>query len=311
MSEPLVHSPALSLPKGPPDAIGLYDPSQEHDACGVGFIVDIKGRRSHAVVRKGLRAAHQPAAPRRVRLRGEHRRRRRHHHSDPGQVPAQGGGAAGHHAASRRSVRDRPGVPAAAGRGARAGQGARRARRLGGRAARARVANRADGRRGHRRLRAGDQAGHRADLHRRRRTGPGQRRTRPERPRRPDARSDAVREKAVRHSQARRARGRRARHDRTARVLPAEPVVADDDLQGHAQSPIRSRGRFPICPIPISSRRWRSSTSASARTRSRRGRSRTRIATSRTTARSTRCAATSTGCAPARGCSARICSATI
>jgi glutamate synthase domain-containing protein 1 len=27
----------------PPDAIGLYDPRDEHDACGVGFVVDIKG----------------------------------------------------------------------------------------------------------------------------------------------------------------------------------------------------------------------------------------------------------------------------
>ena len=47
----------MSIPPtipSPPDAIGLYDPSHEHDACGVGFIVDIKGRRSHSVVRKGL-----------------------------------------------------------------------------------------------------------------------------------------------------------------------------------------------------------------------------------------------------------------
>src|SRR2546426_900779 len=33
---------------------GLYDPRYEHDACGVGFVVDIKGRRSHAVVEQGL-----------------------------------------------------------------------------------------------------------------------------------------------------------------------------------------------------------------------------------------------------------------
>src|SRR3990167_7090526 len=43
-----------SIVPRPPDAIGLYDPANEHDACGVGFIVDIKGRRSHGVVRKGL-----------------------------------------------------------------------------------------------------------------------------------------------------------------------------------------------------------------------------------------------------------------
>src|SRR5437762_2740825 len=33
---------------------GLYDPAHEHDACGVGFVVDIKGRKSHAIVRQGL-----------------------------------------------------------------------------------------------------------------------------------------------------------------------------------------------------------------------------------------------------------------
>src|SRR6266542_6026712 len=37
-----------------PGAAGLYDPRQEHDACGVGFVVDIKGRRSHAVIAQGL-----------------------------------------------------------------------------------------------------------------------------------------------------------------------------------------------------------------------------------------------------------------
>src|SRR5262245_48457433 len=33
---------------------GLYDPATEHDACGVGFVVDIKGRKSHAIVAKAL-----------------------------------------------------------------------------------------------------------------------------------------------------------------------------------------------------------------------------------------------------------------
>ncbi len=33
---------------------GLYDPRDEHDACGVGFIVHVKGRRSHAIIRDGL-----------------------------------------------------------------------------------------------------------------------------------------------------------------------------------------------------------------------------------------------------------------
>ena len=39
---------------GPPPAQGLYDPAHEHDACGVGFVVNIKGVRSHAIVRKAL-----------------------------------------------------------------------------------------------------------------------------------------------------------------------------------------------------------------------------------------------------------------
>lgn len=33
---------------------GLYDPRNEHDACGVGFIVHIKGQKSHKIVRQGL-----------------------------------------------------------------------------------------------------------------------------------------------------------------------------------------------------------------------------------------------------------------
>ncbi len=33
---------------------GLYDPRFEHDACGVGFVADIGGKSSHAIVRKGL-----------------------------------------------------------------------------------------------------------------------------------------------------------------------------------------------------------------------------------------------------------------
>ena len=39
---------------GPPPAQGLYDPRHEHDACGVGFVVHIKGRKSHDIVAKAL-----------------------------------------------------------------------------------------------------------------------------------------------------------------------------------------------------------------------------------------------------------------
>ena len=39
---------------GPPAKQGLYDPQFEHDACGVGFVVDIKGRKSNAIVKQGI-----------------------------------------------------------------------------------------------------------------------------------------------------------------------------------------------------------------------------------------------------------------
>src|SRR5437870_7389511 len=44
--------PVATIGEVPPQ--GLYDPAHEHDACGVGFVVDIKGRKSHAIVRQGL-----------------------------------------------------------------------------------------------------------------------------------------------------------------------------------------------------------------------------------------------------------------
>ncbi|GAB1434673.1 glutamate synthase-related protein [Sphaerotilus sulfidivorans] len=34
---------------------GLYDPTQEHDACGVGFVAHIKGQKAHSIVAQGLK----------------------------------------------------------------------------------------------------------------------------------------------------------------------------------------------------------------------------------------------------------------
>ena len=39
---------------GLPPAQGLYDPANEHDACGVGFVVNLHGRKTHQIVRQGL-----------------------------------------------------------------------------------------------------------------------------------------------------------------------------------------------------------------------------------------------------------------
>ena len=34
---------------------GLYDPTREHDACGVGFVAHIKGQKAHSIVQQGLK----------------------------------------------------------------------------------------------------------------------------------------------------------------------------------------------------------------------------------------------------------------
>src|SRR3954462_3385494 len=39
---------------GLPQKQGLYDPRNEHDACGVGFVAHIKGKRSHEIVENGI-----------------------------------------------------------------------------------------------------------------------------------------------------------------------------------------------------------------------------------------------------------------
>jgi glutamate synthase (NADPH) large chain len=38
-----------------PQPQGLYHPANEHEACGVGFVVDIAGKKSHQIVRDGIR----------------------------------------------------------------------------------------------------------------------------------------------------------------------------------------------------------------------------------------------------------------
>ena len=46
----------MQTPKsGVPEARGLYDPRFEHDACGVGMVADLHGRKSHDIVDQALR----------------------------------------------------------------------------------------------------------------------------------------------------------------------------------------------------------------------------------------------------------------
>src|SRR5271166_2059611 len=37
-----------------PERQGLYDPRNEHDSCGIGFVANIKGRKSHDIIARGL-----------------------------------------------------------------------------------------------------------------------------------------------------------------------------------------------------------------------------------------------------------------
>ena len=38
-----------------PTAQGLYNPNHEHDACGVGFVAHIKGKKTHEIISQGLK----------------------------------------------------------------------------------------------------------------------------------------------------------------------------------------------------------------------------------------------------------------
>ena len=44
----------LSDISGSPAQQGLYNPQNEHDACGMGFVVNVKGVQSHSIVGQGL-----------------------------------------------------------------------------------------------------------------------------------------------------------------------------------------------------------------------------------------------------------------
>src|SRR5262249_37414818 len=45
---------SMSAWPSPPPAQGLYDPKREHDACGVGFVADLRARPSHKIIEHGL-----------------------------------------------------------------------------------------------------------------------------------------------------------------------------------------------------------------------------------------------------------------
>ncbi|NLZ10880.1 MAG: glutamate synthase subunit alpha, partial [Alcaligenaceae bacterium] len=55
-AQPAVPEVAIDASRiGLPKAQGLYNPQNEHDACGVGFVAHIKGKKSHAIIQQGLK----------------------------------------------------------------------------------------------------------------------------------------------------------------------------------------------------------------------------------------------------------------
>lgn len=54
LSLPVQQDSLTSVKLGVPEKQGFYDPANEHDACGIGFVAHIKGKKSHAIVEQGL-----------------------------------------------------------------------------------------------------------------------------------------------------------------------------------------------------------------------------------------------------------------
>ena len=270
---------------------GLYDPAFEHDACGVAFVVDMHGRRSHEHRREGHRRPLQPRAPRRARGGGQHRRRRRHPH--PG---------------ARRFLRavvdfDLPPAGAyatgiaflPAGRRATADAAVDAVEKI--------VASEGLSVLGWRDVPVdADSLG--TDVARRHAVVP------PALPRRPDgARSglDLERRAYVVRKRIEHEVRRPGRPTPRAVYFPSLSCP-HARLQGHAHHARSCASSSPTSATSGSRAPSPSCTRGSRPTRSRRGRWPTRTATSPTTARSTRSRATATGCGPARRCSRATCS---
>ena len=52
--DPSVNRDIVMRDPGLPEAQGLYDPANEHDACGVGFVANMHNAKSHDIVKMGL-----------------------------------------------------------------------------------------------------------------------------------------------------------------------------------------------------------------------------------------------------------------
>ena len=283
-----------------PVAAGLYDPAREHDACGVGFIVNLRRAKSHAIVENGLAHPREPRASRRGRRRPAGRRRRRHAGPDPAPLLRGRGGAARHRAAgagplwrcarssSRRTPRLRKEMEAVVEKG---------------------LADEGFTFLGWRDVAVDSSCLSQAPKIRSTRALPPPGLHRPEGWRRHRRRD--LRAAALYRPEADFGPGLPCLWRPQQRLLHRLDVVPDGRLQGHVPRPGSSAPITATCTTRSSSRRWRSSTSASRPTPSRRGASPIPTGWWPITARSTPSAATSTGWRRGRRASPRRCSATI
>ena len=251
-----------------PRAQGLYDPANEHDSCGVAFVVDLHGRKSHEMVGKGITAL----------CNLEHRGRPAPR-STPVTAPASScrspdrflRAVVDFELPGGRRLRHRDRVPPQGPDGRRQGRGRHRRDRRRRGAARPRLARRPDRRLDARWHRRGGRAVVPPAVHRRRR-------------------ADAI-------SRSSGARSSCASGSSTRSDVPGDTATTPSTSRAsraarsstRACSPPRSsRSSSPTCATSGSRARSPSCTRGSRPTRSRRGRSPTRTATSPTTARSTR-----------------------
>ena len=98
--------------QSPPTAQGLYDPQFEHDACGIGAVVDIAGSEEPQDRRLCQADPLEPATPRGVRGRRIDGRRGGNPHANPARVLRRRGRSPEVRIARRRTVRRRHPLPA-------------------------------------------------------------------------------------------------------------------------------------------------------------------------------------------------------
>src|SRR5262245_56681206 len=55
-AKPQSGHPRERVIRNPQSEAGLYNPAYEHDSCGVGFLVHLKGQRSHQLIRDAILA---------------------------------------------------------------------------------------------------------------------------------------------------------------------------------------------------------------------------------------------------------------